>query len=246
MNEIQTYLVNEIYPCLQGEGPHLGTPSVLVRFQICNLRCSWCDTPYTHTMKSDPLDPETPLGGQKFRRISLADVLAEIRLHKNIRHVIFTGGEPTLQNLAPLAESLRSSHSIEVESNGTQIPHLLHRAFTEEHYGLMDWNISPKGNNAGQSLESKALQHWSALSSRNSAVHFKFVIRKELAETDLTEVKFIIASNNIAADRVLLMAEGTGVESQVSNAWLESICLEHGWRMTPRLHVLNHGPRRGV
>jgi organic radical activating enzyme len=63
-----SFLINEIYPCLQGEGINLGKPSLLVRFQICNLRCVWCDTPYTHTFKSDPLNKTEPNGKQKYIR----------------------------------------------------------------------------------------------------------------------------------------------------------------------------------
>ena len=39
--------ISEIFYSLQGEGSLLGVPSVFVRTSGCNLRCVWCDTPYT-------------------------------------------------------------------------------------------------------------------------------------------------------------------------------------------------------
>ena len=39
--------ISEIFYSIQGEGTLVGVPSVFVRTSGCNLRCEWCDTPYT-------------------------------------------------------------------------------------------------------------------------------------------------------------------------------------------------------
>ena len=241
-----TYLVNEVYRCLQGEGTQLGLPSVLIRLQICNLRCSWCDTPYTHTLKSDPIEEKDANQKQWYKRLSVDELVAEIQRHQGIKHAILSGGEPTLQNLAPLAEALRATHTLEVESNGTQIPHQLHKSFEHSHYDLFQWNISPKGKNAGQELNEAALKHWADLSKIHSKVYFKFVVRSGEQTDDVAEIRSILSQFKIPAERVILMAEGTSTHSQTNNAWLEELCLTEGWRLTVRLHVLNHGATRGV
>ena len=41
--------INEIFHSIQGESTHAGRPCVFVRLTACDLRCSWCDTPYAFT-----------------------------------------------------------------------------------------------------------------------------------------------------------------------------------------------------
>ncbi len=238
-----TYLVNEVYSCLQGEGFNLGKPSVLVRFQICNLRCSWCDTPYTHTLKSDA----DLLGKQKFNRFELPQLVELIQKSGNdIKHVILTGGEPTLQNLKPLRDELGQDYTVEVESNGTQIPHLKFESFLYEDYRNFQWNISPKGNSAGEKIDENSLAHWADLSKIQNSVFFKFVIRSEFLETDIQEVLEIQNKYRLIGDRLYLMPEGTHAESQLGCKELHDVCLKYGFRYTPRLHVLLFGAQRGV
>ena len=240
-----SFLVNEIYPCLQGEGVNLGKPSLLIRLQICNLRCKWCDTPYTHTRKSDPVDAQEPNGKQNFKRFSLSELLETIKSFP-IKHLIVSGGEPTLQNIGLLMRSLSSDYTAEVESNGTRIPHTQIPNFLEGDYMRMQWNISPKFSNAGESIVPEALSHWSALSQKIPHVYFKFVVRKDFIDEDMKEILQMCKEFKIDAQNVLLMAEGITVNSQIANVWLHDLCLKHGFRYTPRLHILLFGNERGV
>lgn len=73
--------VFEIYPSIQGESTHTGRPCVFVRLAACNLRCTWCDTPYAFT------------GGTK---MTVEEVLARVKA-LDCRLVELTGGEPLLQ-----------------------------------------------------------------------------------------------------------------------------------------------------
>jgi 7-carboxy-7-deazaguanine synthase len=85
--------INEIFHSVQGESTYAGRPCVFVRLTACDLRCSWCDTPYAFHE------------GRKWR---LEDVLHEVDRY-GCPLVEVTGGEPLLQeSVYPLMESLLS------------------------------------------------------------------------------------------------------------------------------------------
>src|SRR5579863_7254803 len=74
--------VSEIFYSIQGEGMLAGVPSAFVRLSGCNLRCVWCDTPYTSW------NPEG-------RDLPVAAIL-EQALARRARHAVVTGGEPMI------------------------------------------------------------------------------------------------------------------------------------------------------
>jgi 7-carboxy-7-deazaguanine synthase len=97
-----TYPIVEIFHSVQGEGFHAGIPHVFVRFGNCNLRCEWCDTDFL-TYEERKLD-------------SIVDEV----LSYGCDRVIFTGGEPALQDLSTIGSSLkRKGISLSIETNGT-------------------------------------------------------------------------------------------------------------------------------
>lgn len=114
--------VKEIFYSIQGEGVHTGTPAVFVRFCGCNLRCPFCDTDFT--------------GGEEMSEAQIVDAVDSFPA----RHVIITGGEPTMQLNVELCRLLRQRGKIiHVETNGSlELP--------EEVLALVDWiTCSPKG-----------------------------------------------------------------------------------------------------
>jgi 7-carboxy-7-deazaguanine synthase len=83
--------VNEIFHSIQGESTHAGRRCVFVRLTACDLRCSWCDTPYAF---------------HEGRKMDLDAIVAEVERH-DCDVVEITGGEPLLQkNVYPLMERL--------------------------------------------------------------------------------------------------------------------------------------------
>jgi len=96
--------ISEIYLSIQGESTHVGRPMVFVRLAACDLRCTWCDTPYAFT------------GG---RKQSIEDVIADVDRH-GCRAVEITGGEPLLQaGVYPLMEQLLArGYDVLLETGG--------------------------------------------------------------------------------------------------------------------------------
>src|SRR3954470_9597074 len=87
-------LISEVFYSIQGEGQLTGVPSVFIRTSGCNLRCSWCDTPYASWQ---PEGEEVAL-----------DALVERALVYPARHFVLTGGEPMIaKGIAELAATLR-------------------------------------------------------------------------------------------------------------------------------------------
>jgi 7-carboxy-7-deazaguanine synthase len=83
--------INEIFYSIQGESTLAGEPCVFVRLTACDLRCSWCDTPYAF---------------HEGRKMSIDEVLAEVDRH-GCPLVEITGGEPLLQDdVYPLMDRL--------------------------------------------------------------------------------------------------------------------------------------------
>src|SRR5688572_13473577 len=99
--------VAEVFFSIQGEGSLVGVPSAFVRTTGCNLRCEWCDTPYTSW------EPE----GED---LAVATVLARVASY-NVRHVVVTGGEPLIAaGVEELCGGLRAAgHHITVETAAT-------------------------------------------------------------------------------------------------------------------------------
>ena len=96
--------VNEIFYSIQGESTYAGRPCVFVRLTACDLRCTWCDTPYSfHEGRKRPLD----------------DVLAEVEGY-DCPLVEVTGGEPLLQDeVYPLMQGLlERGRTVLIETGG--------------------------------------------------------------------------------------------------------------------------------
>jgi 7-carboxy-7-deazaguanine synthase len=203
---------------------------VFIRTSGCNLRCTWCDTPYTSW---------TPDG----QDAGLEEILANVRQH-SASHVVVTGGEPMISpDVVELTQKLKElGHHITIETAGT--------VFKPVVCDLM--SISPKLANSTPQENRWADQHertryqpqvLKELISRYE-YQMKFVVNDR---EDVSEIRDIVEALGIDKQRVLLMPQGRNREELAARSeGVVKICTELGYRYCPRVHIEIWGNRRGV
>jgi 7-carboxy-7-deazaguanine synthase len=143
--------INEIFHSIQGESTHAGRPCVFVRLTACDLRCSWCDTPYAF---------------HEGRKMSVEEVVGAVRAYR-CDVVEITGGEPLLQkDVYPLMQQLLDEgRTVMLETGGhlsiDQVPEPVIRV------------IDVKCPGSGESDRN----HWPNLDRLRPADEVKFVIK---------------------------------------------------------------------
>jgi 7-carboxy-7-deazaguanine synthase len=225
--------ISEIFYSIQGEGMLTGVPSVFVRTSGCNLRCVWCDTPYT-SWSPEGVD------------MTVEGILTAVRSYP-AKHAVVTGGEPMIApGIVELTEGIQGlGLHITIETAGT--------VYQRVACDLM--SISPKLENS--TPREREGGKWAAQHERLR--YQPEVLRKLMSEYDY-QLKFVVASPDDVAEitkmlevtnadrsRVVLMAEGTTPDVIRERApWLIEICKDQGFRYSPRLHIDLWGNRRGV
>jgi 7-carboxy-7-deazaguanine synthase len=232
--------IAEIFHSIQGEGKLIGVPSVFVRVSGCNLRCTWCDTPYASW------NPE----GDDFTVEQIVDRVMSF----NSSHVVLTGGEPMIMpDIVELAARIDAhARHITIETAGTVFkPIACHLA-----------SLSPKlSNSTPTSRENGRFAIAHDAQRLRPAVIDQFIAQARATSTDF-QLKFVVAGPRDLAEiddlllklarpvcpaDVLLMPEGTDVPTlQARSTWLADLCKSRGNRFCPRLHVDLYGNTRGT
>lgn len=225
--------ISEIFYSVQGEGSLVGTPSVFIRTSGCNLRCVWCDTPYTSW---------APEGDE----MSVNAIVEKVS-NFGAKYAVVTGGEPMI---APALRELtlglrRLGLHITIETAGT--------VFLAVECDLM--SISPKLINSTPNEREGgrwATQHEriryqpDVLKQLMAAYSYqlKFVVT---AWDDIAEIDVICHEIGAPAKNVILMPEGIDNAVLRQRAlWITEACKQRGYRFSPRLHVDLWGAKRGV
>ena len=158
--------VSEIFTSFQGEGPYVGTPATFLRLYGCNLNCEWCDTDIS-TYEILSVD-------------DVAEIIMTQMEFNNIKTLIITGGEPTLQmeEIKRLIKEFPDDTKIQLETNGSIF----------EYLDSIDYVISPKED------KEKVFENY----FKYDNVFFKFVIT---SKEDIDEV--ISLKNKYAYDKTI-------------------------------------------
>lgn len=234
--------ISEIFgPVVQGEGPTQGRSAIFVRLGLCNLDCSWCDTPYTWdwTGKNGTVyDRAEELTSIDIEEI--AEQILDLSQSGRVERVVITGGEPLIQQrrLLPLIADLTDrGFVIEIETNGTISPH------PDLLLAGVRFNVSPKlpgsGVDSNRAIIPPAIDALQAAQSE-----FKFVVADA---GDLAEVEALVERFGISPGRVWIMPEGTTHDRIISQLpHLFGWAAVRGFNLSARLHVLAFDDRRGV
>jgi len=225
--------ITELFYSLQGEGSLLGVPSFFIRTTGCNLRCVWCDTPYTSW---------APVGEE----MSVDTIVAEALKHPG-RHAVVTGGEPLIApEIAELTAKLRAAgFHITIETAGTVAPPVT--------CDLM--SISPKLSNSTPfereggrfAAQHERLRYQPEVLRelmRRYDYQLKFVV---MAASDLDEIRALLQQTGGLREKTMLMPEGIQLETLRDRArWMTEVCKLEGFRYSPRLHIDLFGNQRGT
>jgi 7-carboxy-7-deazaguanine synthase len=110
-----TLLINSIYRATEGEGIHIGTPQIFVRFQGCHIGCVNCDS--KETWEFDPT-----------YTTSLDEVMEKVEVLSQdiIKRISITGGDPLHPShvpslLALVKELKKRNYFINIEAAGTRV-----------------------------------------------------------------------------------------------------------------------------
>lgn len=148
--------INEIFRSVQGETSSAGLPTIFVRTGGCNLRCTYCDTPYALTTQ----------GSAAMTVEQVMDRIRELRT----RRVCLTGGEPLIQPRAEVQELLdglaAERYEVSIETSGS-IPIAPFR-LNENQRWILDMK-TPSSGEAGAN-------HYESLAALRPQDEVKFVV----------------------------------------------------------------------
>ena len=224
--------IAEVFHSIQGEGRLTGVPSVFVRTSGCNLRCWFCDTPYTSW---------NPEGEERS-----VDSLVEETTAFDCGHVVITGGEPMLvKEVAELAGRLKDKGKhITIETAGTvdlDVP-----------ADLM--SISPKRANSTPNVETGWAERHDARRHRPDVIsrlttdydyQLKFVVDRTEDVDDVA--RYLEEFPDIDPRKVYLMPQAIDREPHAEKcSWLGEAAAKRGWQLCRRLHIELFGNKRGT
>lgn len=227
--------ISEQFYSIQGEGRTMGVPAVFIRLQACNILCKgeWtCDT-----IEVWKTGKKTNISDWIFQMNEFAHHL------KNGAHLIFTGGEPLLQQnmIVEAVKSFTKEYGfkpfIEIETNGTI-------GASNDLKEIVDlFNCSFKLNNSGVKYNRRIkIDILKDLNLQNTI--FKIVVKDN---KDYKEAKLIFDEVGIDKKNIYLMPPADCIEELNTRSKLVAeICKKESVNFTSRLQIILWNKTTGV
>lgn len=215
------YPINEMFQTLQGEGFYTGVPAIFIRLQGCPVGCSWCDTKHTWDKLANR---ETSLGDILVKTVESdawgnADAAALIDTIRQqgwtARHVVITGGEPSIYDLTPLTTALEAAgFSCQIETSGTH----------EVHCSASTWvTVSPKVNmRGGYDVLAQALKR---------ADEIKHPVARQ---RDIDALDALLATLNDDVARIIAL-QPISQKDDATKLCIDT-CIARNWRLSMQTH----------
>jgi organic radical activating enzyme len=228
---------DKVFHTIEGEGEHIGKPSVFMRMAMCNLTCKG------FASKDSPHGCDSFVSWSVKNRFSITQLLDYLEQENFISYLrrgdIFkiTGGEPLIQQknllelIAEFSQRFRFIPRIDFETNATILPD---PAWQLDYFAT--FTTSPKLASNGDPASKRYIPETLLWHARNGS-GFKFVITKE---EDLVEIeekyidKFEIRSNKIW----LMPCCGSRDEHVKIAPMVAELCKKYGFNFSPRLQLV--------
>jgi 7-carboxy-7-deazaguanine synthase len=201
-------MVKEIFKTLQGEGPHVGVPSVFIRLGGCNLACTFCDTEF-----------------EDYKEILAEDVLLQVKKlslnnkgQRSLSLVVITGGEPFRQPINMICQLLlKEKFSVQIETNGT-----LYRQVPSE----VDIICSPKtANGKYLKIRDDLLGHITAFKFLISSTRTEYLSVPDLGQVEYNIPVFVQA-----------MDEQNSAINKLNKKIAVELAINNGYRLSYQIH----------
>ncbi len=100
------YPVMEHFYTIQGEGFHQGRAAYFVRLGGCDVGCVWCDVKDSWDADAHP-------------KMSIGEIIKNIKQQTDSGLVVITGGEPLMHNLTALTKAIQDAgYQTNIETSG--------------------------------------------------------------------------------------------------------------------------------
>jgi 7-carboxy-7-deazaguanine synthase len=248
----KTLPIVELYRCVQSEGSRFGRPTIAVRTTGCTHRCyfgegGWCDSWYTS------IHPEKGT-------FTFNDIIKIYDENPHIKEMMLTGGSPTMHPKL-VNELTHFAHErnilITIETEGS------HFLPTDYPLGLV--SLSPKFSNSvpvlGVATPQGAIVDQKMIDQHNKFRLDPLVCRQMMdyhidyhykpvwdgTEKNLNQIEAFRLSLNIPKDKTYIMPAGDTREELIRMYPIVfDMCVEKGYNMTGRDHIIAFDTKRGV